>query len=116
MSALAIVGVHGLVSHSARSRTKEFAIRIALGENRRQILFRSLSGAARAGLPGVLIGLLLSRAVVKVLQSKLFGVAAADPIALAASFVIMMCAAMLASSLAARRVFQIEPVAALREE
>jgi putative ABC transport system permease protein len=113
---LAVVGLYGLVSYSVTSRMREFGIRIALGESSGSIFLRSLSGAMRAVLPGVLLGILLSLVASRLLQSELFGVKATDAFTFVAITLLLVCTALLASAIAARPATAVDPVNALREQ
>jgi putative ABC transport system permease protein len=113
---LAIVGVYGLVSYTVASRTREFGIRIALGERTARIFLRSISSGIRATLPGIAMGILLSLAASKLLQSELFGVKATDGLTLTALAISLTFVATLAGILAARRATSVDPIKALREE
>ena len=113
---LAIVGVWGLVSYSAASRTREFAVRLALGESPKRVLSRSVSGGARAVVAGVILGSGLSLADASLIQSQMFGVKAADPYTMILAGAVLVFAAVVACLFAARRAILIDPITVLREE
>lgn len=113
---LAIVGVYGLVSYSVASRTREFGIRIALGESPKRIFFRSISSGMRGVLPGVALGVVLSLATHRILKSQLFGVTPTDFRTLAAVAILLAFVGMVASIVAARRATSVDPITVLREQ
>ena len=55
---LATVGLYGLVSYMVSERTNDFAIRMALGGQRRHIFMLVISEAAKAAIPGIIAGAL----------------------------------------------------------
>ncbi len=113
---LAAVGIYAVVSWSARRRTAEFGIRLALGARAadvRRLVLRSMAGSVALGAAG---GLVLSAAAGWLLQSALYGLAPADPVTLAAATLVLGGSALLAADLPARRAARIDPSRALRQE
>ena len=113
---LCCIGLYGLMAHHVACRTREFAMRIALGASRRQIavpiLRESLVLAAISlaiGFPSVLV---LSRLV----ENQLYGVAHNDPSTLGTAGAVLVLVALLAAYLPARRAMRVDPIAALRYE
>ena len=112
---LAAVGLYGLVSLAVSQRTRELAIRLALGSSRRRavstVLGRfAISLAAGAGL-GAGATLLLGQAV----RSLLFGVPPSDPPALATAALTLVVVAALAAAAPALRAARLDPIATLRQ-
>ena len=112
----AAVGLYALVAFSISKRTREFALRLAMGARpevlQRQVLRQSL--ATLTG--GVVIGLALAVGAGFALHRLLLGIRVGDPLTLAASAGVVACAALLATYLPARRVSQLDPATGLREE
>ncbi|MGH2950999.1 MAG: FtsX-like permease family protein, partial [Solirubrobacterales bacterium] len=95
--ALALVGVHGLLSYVVAQRAAEVGIRRALGASRRDILRLVMGeGIALAGI-GLVIGLAGAWAAARLVSSLLFGVTASDPLTFGAVSVVILLAATLAS-------------------
>jgi putative ABC transport system permease protein len=113
--ALAVVGVHGLVSYMAARRTHEFGIRLALGAEPRGLLAASTRDAMRWVAPGVGAGVLLAVAAGRLIESELFLVQPWDPAVLAGVAAALLAAAALAAYIAARRAAVLDPVQALRQ-
>lgn len=113
---LAVVGLYGLMSYSAAARTREIAIRIALGAS----AHRTLALLARQGLTvvgvGLLAGLAASLAVGRLVSSLLYGVGNIDPITFISVPVVLAAVAGVAILLPARRATKIDPMVALRYE
>jgi putative ABC transport system permease protein len=113
---LAALGLYGVISFSARQRTREIGVRVALGATesdvRRLILGHGLVVAAI----GIALGLAASVALTRVVTSYLVGVSATDPVTFAGVPVVLLAVSALASYLPARRATAIDPIRALREE
>jgi predicted permease len=113
---MATVGLYGMVAYSAGRRTREIAIRMALGAPRAGVLrMIALDGARLAGM-GVLIGWLLAAVGTRLLSGFLFGVSPLDTITLAGMSVLFVATALTASYLPARRAAAADPMVALRTE
>ena len=72
-------------------------------------------GARLAGI-GVVIGLLVSLALSRVMASLLYNTKPTDPGTYIAVSLLMLCIALLAAVLPARRASQVDPMVALRAE
>ena len=113
---LASLGLYGVISYSARQRTREIGVRVAFGASNRDVLRLILGqGMVVAGI-GIVLGLAGSVAVTRVVNSFLVGVTATDPITFAGVPAILLAVAVIASLLPARRASAIHPVEALRDE
>jgi putative ABC transport system permease protein len=112
--ALAITGIYAVVAFSISIRAQEIAIRMALGAQRGNIARLVLFSGARLALVGCGIGLLGSFAVSRLVSAFLFEVSATDPLIFAASVLVMIGVALLASALPAARAASADPVDALR--
>ena len=113
---LAAVGLYAVLSYVVRRRTRELAIRHALGclpSRLRTLVIRQALGLA--GL-GILVGLAASLAGGGLLQSLLFGVSPADPLTLTAAAAVLLGVAAAASWVPAQRAMRADPVTVLREE
>jgi putative ABC transport system permease protein len=113
---LASLGLYGVISYSARQRTREIGVRAALGASSRDVLRLILGhGMLLAGI-GIVLGLVASFALTRVVQAYLVGVSSTDPIAFAGVSAVLLGVAAVASYLPARRASLIDPSRALREE
>ena len=81
---LAVVGLYGVMAYGVARRTRETAIRIALGATQSSVLLRVLREAALVSVVGVVIGLSATLVAVKAIASTLFGLSPNDPLTLAA--------------------------------
>ena len=113
---LAVTGLYGVMSYATSLRTNEIGIRMALGAERGAVLRMVLGESAALLGAGVLLGLLLALAALRVLSSRLFGVSASDPVTFAAATLVLAAAVLLAGYLPAHRASRVDPLVALREE
>src|SRR5205814_7143998 len=81
-STLALVGIYGVLSLSVGARTKEIAVRMAIGARGQEILRLVLGEGLRLILLGVVLGAILAVSLGRVLEAFLFEAKPADPITL----------------------------------
>jgi putative ABC transport system permease protein len=113
---LALVGIYGVLSFLVAERTPEIGVRMALGALRRDIFSHVMSGSMRLVAGGLLAGLLGTLAIVRVLQTVLYGVSPRDPLTIATVAGLFVATAFLASSIPALRASRIDPLVALRQD
>jgi putative ABC transport system permease protein len=111
---LAAVGVYGVIAYSVRERTQEIGVRMALGATSTSVFRLVFGRALRLVAIGVVAGLVAAGALTRLLQRLLFQVEALDPWTFAASAVVLLAVAALASYVPARRGMKMAPVEALR--
>jgi putative ABC transport system permease protein len=112
---LSAVGLYGVIAYTVGLRRQEFAIRIAHGASRRDILALVLRGAAAMACAGVAIGLVAAWLLRGALTSLLFNVSAGDPATYATVAAVLMITTLAASAVPALRATRVDPVDALRE-
>lgn len=112
---LACVGLHGLLSFAVARRTPELGLRLTLGATRSAIVGVIVrESAVLVGL-GIALGLLAAALSARVLQASLYGLSSVDPLTYAATALLLLAVALLASWLPAWRASRIDPARALRE-
>ena len=113
---LAAVGMHGVLGYGVAQRTREIAIRMALGQHPRRVRGLIVGEALALGGAGLVLGLAGALALTRLLESLLFGVTATDARTFAAvpAFLLLVCLA--ASYSPARRATRIDPAGALKAE
>lgn len=113
---LAGVGIIGLVGYTVRQRSKEIAIRLALGAERAQVLTAVLRQFLWPLAAGLLAGAGVAAGASRVLRKVLYGVSNLDPASYAAAVVLVIGIAGLAALLPARRVLQLNLAKVLHYE
>ena len=111
---LALTGIYAVVAFSVTLRTREIAVRMALGAQRANIARMILLSGVRLAVVGCALGVMASLAVSRLVASFLFGVSATDPAVYAVTIATMLAVAILASALPANRAAKADPVEALR--
>ena len=111
---LAITGIYAVMAFSVSVRSREIAIRMALGAQRSGIARLVLISAAKLAILGCGLGLLGSLAISRLIKSFLFNVSPTDPFVFLAAVMTMMLMALLASALPAARAASVDPMDALR--
>jgi ABC-type antimicrobial peptide transport system permease subunit len=113
---LASLGIYGVISYSVAQRSGELGIRMALGampSGIRWLVLRQCLAPVAVGLAG---GLIAAGMAGRLMSSLLFGVAAIDPVTMAAVTTVLIAVAVVAGYLPARRATRLDPVTALRDE
>ncbi len=111
---LAGLGVYGVIAYSVGQRSREIAVRLAVGSRPRGVVGLIVGEGLRIALLGAAIGLVAALAGARLLQSLLFGVSAFDPLVFVTNAAIVLGVAVLAALLPALRAAATQPVAALR--
>jgi predicted permease len=114
--ALSMIGLYAALAFAVGERTREIAIRLALGASRADVgglVFRR--GMAIVSL-GIMAGVGACVIAGPFLAHLLYGVAPRDPLAISAGPVVLIVVAALAISLPARRAMKQSPIIALRAE
>jgi predicted permease len=112
---LAMVGLYGVMTHLAASRTAEVGIRMALGASRPRIRWEMLRRALIVVVRGVGLGAVLSLGLTPFFRTFLAGVSPFDPIAFGGAAVVLMFVGLAASYIPALRSSRLDPMRALRQ-
>ncbi|HEV3198480.1 MAG TPA: ABC transporter permease [Bryobacteraceae bacterium] len=113
---LVATGLYGTLAYRVSQRTAEVGIRMALGAQRRQVLWMVLRGSLVVSAVGVAIGLPLSMAGARFLRTMLFGVQPGDPRMFVGGVLGIAMVALAASLIPARKAATVNPIVALRSE
>ena len=114
--ALASVGLYAVTMYSVEQRTRELAIRLALGAHPQTLRNMVMAHGLRLAVSGAIIGLLLASGLVRFLESELFGVAPHDRLSFLLVPLVLTLTAAAAVSLPAHRATQVDPIASFRNE
>jgi ABC-type antimicrobial peptide transport system permease subunit len=113
---LAGIGIVGLVAFSVSQRTKEMAIRLALGATKRKLCAALLQQFTWPILVGLSAGTVLAAFASRFLRVALFGVSNLDPFGYAAAIALLLLIIAVAALLPARRALRLDVARALHCE
>ena len=113
---LVTLGIYGVVAYTVSQQTRQIAIRMALGGERRHVLRMVL----RSGLTPVMIGLVAGVAAGaltnRLLETVIWRVPRYDPVTIGSTILVVVAIGIVACWLPAWRAMRVEPVVALRHE
>lgn len=113
---LSVAGLYAVISTAVAQRTREIAIRMALGAARRDVGGLVLWQALRLTVAGVAAGIAAALAGGRLLGAYLYGVGKQDATAIATAVCVLAVTSLVASYLPARRAMGVEPMRALRQD
>jgi putative ABC transport system permease protein len=113
---LAAIGLYGMMSYSVSLRTHEIGIRMALGAPVKTVRNMVLKEGIYLALGGIGVGLIGTLIFTRFLKTMLFGVGQTDPTTLWLVSSLLLCIALVASYIPARRATKVNPLIALRHE
>jgi putative ABC transport system permease protein len=114
--ALTIVGIYGVISYLVAQRTRELAVRMAVGASPVSILWLVLRQGLGMALVGAVIGLCGAFAARQLLSGLLFGVSPVDPATFGGGALALLLVAAIASVIPGMRAMRIQLVKALVHE
>lgn len=113
---LGLIGIYGVLSFLVSRRTREIGIRLALGAQRRDVLWLIMKEGAKFSLIGISLGLACALGITRLLVAELYGVSPADPATFFAAAVLMTAVTLLACYVPTRRAMKVDPLVALRND
>jgi len=113
---LVAIGIYGVISYGVGLRLKEFAIRLALGENPSRLILRVLRQGSTLVAVAAVLGLAGSLLLGRYLQDLLYQVDSRDPGTMIAAALILIAVALLSSYLPARQASRVEPASLLQQD
>jgi putative ABC transport system permease protein len=113
---LVLVGVYGIVSFSTAQRSREIAVRIALGALPRNVLIQIVGENALIAFLGELGGVALSIALARLIANYLYGSSSAGLATLVGVAILLFVAVLIASLIPAQRAARTDPLIILRSE
>jgi predicted permease len=113
--ALAVAGLHGLLSQAVQRRTGEFGLRLAVGATPANLGGMIVREAVLLATIGAAVGLIAAAMLGRLVTAMLFGITVTDPVTYAGATLLVVAIAASASLIAARRASRVEPLVALRQ-
>jgi predicted permease len=114
--ALGAVGIYGVIAYAVSLRTREIAVRLALGAEPARVRRMVSRQAVVVAVAGIVVGLAGALLMTRFMATLLFGVSPTDPAALGGAAALLLAVALAASWLPARRAAGVDPAQALRAE
>jgi predicted permease len=111
---LGVVGIYGVVSYAVSQRTREIAIRVALGAEATSLTRLFVRSGLKLAAIGVPIGVVAAALLSRLMTSQLYEISPLDPVTFAAVPCVLVLAAVAASYFPARRAATVDPVEALK--
>jgi putative ABC transport system permease protein len=115
-TALAAIGLYGVLAYTVARRTREIGIRLALGATQAGILKLVMGEVGLVAGIGIAVAIPVSLSATRYLKSQLFGLSSADPVTLGGAALFLLLVGAVAGYLPARRAMRVDPVTALRWE
>ncbi|MBT9333340.1 ABC transporter permease [Paracidobacterium acidisoli] len=113
---LGIIGIYGVISYTVSQQRREIGIRLALGAQKAALCWRIVGSALVLTGIGLAIGLCAAAGLAGLMKSLLFGISPFDPLTWCVIPLVLAAAAVMASSLPARRAAAIDPAEVLKAE
>ncbi len=115
-TALAALGLYGVLAYSVAQRSREIGLRVALGAPAGRIRAMVLRQVATMASTGVMLGVAAALLLGRAAQGLLFGVEAGDPAAFVGAAAVLTAVTLAAAYLPARRASRVDPMSVLRYE
>jgi predicted permease len=113
---LVTLGIYGVVAYTVSQQTRQIAIRMALGGERRHVLRMVLRGGLTPVGIGVIVGVAAGLLTNRLLETVLWRVTPYDPVTIGATVAVVAGIGLCACCVPAWRAMRVEPVIALRQE
>jgi predicted permease len=113
---IAAVGLYAVVAAGVNERTREIGIRVALGSSSHEVMRFVMSGGARLGLIGLVVGLGGAAVVARLMATLLYGLSPSDPVTFAIVPLALAFIVLVATYIPARRAVKLDPMMALRSD
>jgi hypothetical protein len=111
-----LIGIYSVVSYAVAQRMHEMGVRVAVGAQWWHIIRLVLGDGARKVGAGILLGIVLSIALSRLVESMLYGTSSRDPVIFAGVAIVLLIAGAGASLWPAWRAMHVDPAMSLRAE
>jgi ABC-type antimicrobial peptide transport system permease subunit len=115
-TALAALGLYGVLAYSVAQRSREFGLRFALGAQVGRIRGLVLRQVGVMAVVGIVLGSIAAWSLGRVAQTLLSGVQASDPLVLSAAAAVVAIVTLGAAYVPVRRASRVDPTTVLRYE
>ncbi len=115
-TALASIGLYGVMAFVVGQRTKELGVRLALGAQRRSVIWLVMKEVLILLLIGLVIGVPSAIGLGRFVSAQLYGIQGTDPWIAIAMVLLLGIVALFAGLIPAHRASRIDPILALRFE
>jgi hypothetical protein len=113
---LAATGLYGVMAYRVTQRSRELAVRTALGASRRELFTLVFGDGARQTIIGIIAGLAVSFGASRLIAARLPRLGSPDPSIFAAAIGVLLGIALVAAFLPALRAARVDAVSVLRGE
>jgi predicted permease len=113
---LAAIGIYGVMSFAVTQRTHEIGVRMALGADRRDVVFLMVRNGMRLAFIGAAVGLAGAFILGRLMHSTLYDTGVIDFSSTSLVALILLAVAAFACWIPARRSARVDPMIALRDE
>jgi ABC-type antimicrobial peptide transport system permease subunit len=113
---LGAIGIYGVISHFVTRRRRDYGVRIALGQSAAGVVRQVVGRGGLLVALGSAIGIVGALVLARLLGSFLYGVGAADPLAMGTAVLALAAVGLAAAYIPARRASRTDPIMVLRSE
>ena len=115
---LSALGIYGVVGLMVATRTRELAVRVALGASQRRVMGMVLLDVVKLVLPGVVVGVILTAALIRFQGVEKMGIPLSNVeyVSYVAGAAVAVFIAVVASLAPARRAASVQSMVAMRSE
>ena len=113
---LAALGLYGVMAQGVEQRRREIGVRIAVGAGRAEIMRLMIGRVIVIAMSGIVLGVACAIPAMRILTALLYQVRPTDPVVFSALSLLLLCVALLAGYVPARRATQVDPLITLRAE
>ena len=115
-TALASIGLYGVMAYTVTRRTREIGVRMAVGASATDVLWLVLRETLILLAIGIVVALPSTWILTQFIRSQLYGIQPTDPLSIVAATLGIAAVALLSGYVPGRRATRIEPMRALRHE
>ena len=113
---MAAVGIYGVIAYSVSQRTKEIGIRIALGQEPRQVRNQVVAQGLRLIAVSLVLGTAVALILARTASGLFYGIDPADPFTFVGMSLFLLTVAAVGCFVPARRATSVSPLSALKAE